>query len=711
MGNSEKPPIKITRVPNPVQGTAPAREPAKGAPVKISFTTPPPAAPQPKRIAPKPQIEALTALYRAGRLHDALEAARAMSRDYPDTMAGWNIAGASARALGLSDEAETAFRKLEQLRPDFAGGPYNLGLVLEDKGDRAGAEAAYRRAIAADPSLAQALNNLGSLLTKQRRLDEALERLEQAARLRPDLAEVHNSLGNALKLAERYEEAKAAYHRAVKVRPDFTKAVYNYAVLEQERGDAQVALQAFAQVLRAEPDNDLALSHLVYQLAQFCDWDTLDDYRAKLADLGVSGEGVPPWPMLGLEDHPERQLARARKWAKRRFKDAPAPAHARPKARPDRLKICYFSGDFHDHASMHLMAGMLASHDRDRFEVHAFSYGEHEEDAYRRKARQCVEHFHDVARDSNQSIIERARAVGFDIVLDRKGYSRGTRNEILQARLAPVQVNYLAYPGTLGADFIDYIVADPLVVPGRYRDATMEKLIRLPHCYLPSDNHRPIANSQTRREDFGLPPRGAENGFVFCSFNATYKITPAEFDIWMRVMRKVEGSVLWLFRSNRVVASNLRRQAEVRGVDGGRLVFADRLPNPDHLARHAHADLFLDTFAMNAHTTANDALWAGLPLVTMEGRQFAARVASSLLHAVGLPELVTRSPDEYEELILALASDPARLSAIRQKLSLNRHSHPLFDTQLYTRHFEAGMTAAWERWFAGDAPADIIVPA
>lgn len=662
----------------------------------------------PKRQTPsKQQTDALTALFQQGRHSDAVRMAQTLCAEFPRSMAVWNIRGASARSLGQLDEAEQSFRTCCELNARFAGAPYNLGLVLDDRGQSVDAIAAYRRALEIDPGLAEAHNNLGVALTRSGELDSAIAHLKCARASKPELPETHNSLGNALKQAERFTEAAASYRQALSVKPDFAKALYNLGVIEQERGDANEAVAMFRKTLAMEPDNALAQLHLIYQLMQHCDWPGLAEFEGGTAGLGVTGDSVPPWPLLALEDAPLRQLARSRNWAKRRFRQVNRTTPARPKRRPERLRIGYFSGDFHDHPSMHLMAGLLAGHDRARFEIHAFSYGEQREDAYRQKARDRVHHFHDVARWPDAKIIDLARRTALDIAIDRKGYSAGTRNQLLQHRLAPVQMNYLAYPGTLGASFIDYLIGDPVVTPAHTRDAFSESIIQLPHNYQPNDNQRTIAETQTTRADFGLP----QDAFVFCCFNATYKISPHEFDIWMRVLKAVGGSVLWLFQSNAHAVANLRREAEQRGVDPLRLVFAERVPSPEHLARHKHADLFIDTFNVNAHTTASDALWAGLPVVTKQGEQFAARVASSLLRAVGLPELVTKSDADYERLIVELATNPELLTGIRAKLSANRLTTPLFDTKAYTRHFEAGLEAAYDRYFKGLPPADIVVQA
>lgn len=659
------------------------------------------------------QLAALAGAFRAGRHDESLEMARALARQFPTSLAAWNIRGASARALGHLDEAETCFRQLETLDPAFAGAPYNLGLTLDSLGRWNEAIAAYQRAIAKDPELAQAHNNLGSALLRLGEVEAAVAHCEAAARLRPDLPEVHNTLGNALLRAGRKGAALVAYERARAINPTFAEAAYNIGMLRMELGETDQAIDSFRKVLAEQSGNQLARLQLAYLLAQECDWDAIEALPGDIPDLGVTTGAVPPWPMLALEDSPARQLARARSWARHNFRATPppnpAPAAARPARRP--LRLLYVSADFHDHPGARLLAGLLREHDRSRLEVHAFCIGPRYDDEYRRAAEDSIEHFHDVFGWSDERVLALARSLEFDIAIDRQGYTVDSRTSLFQYRLAPVQMVFLGYPGTMGTQFLDYLIADPTVVPEQHREHYSERLIRLPHCYMATDNQMRISDQPTTRADHGLP----EQAVVLCCFNASYKITAREFDIWMRVLDRTggasgQGSVLWLFKSNQQVRANLRQHAARRGVDPDRLIFAARLPNAEHLERHVLADLFVDTFCFNAHTTTVDALWAGLPVVTMEGRQFAARVASSLLRSVGLDELITQTPSEYEALITALVSDPARLAGIKAKLAVNRLTQPLFDTKRYSRYFEAGLEMAHDRFQSGLPPADIAVP-
>lgn len=349
------------------------------------------------------------------------------------------------------------------------------------------------------------------------------------------------------------------------------------------------------------------------------------------------------------------------------------------------------------------MMGLLDAHDKDRFEIHAYSYGDVTEGWRRNQLQEMVDKNWDVQNASDQEIVQHAREQGIDVAVDLKGYTQFARPRLFAHRMAPIQINYVGYPGTLGASCIDYLVADHIVIPEEWRHGYSEKIIFMPHCYQPNDDARMFPKNTQTRTELGLP----EDGFVFCSFNACYKISPREFDIWMRLLLKVEGSVLWLFKGNEDAVSNLRNEAELRGVDPDRLVFAEMLPEDEHLSRHKHADLFLDTFNVNAHTTASDALWAGLPIVTLPGKQFAARVAASILAAAGLSELIAKDEDDYEAIALDLALDCSKIAALKAKVRDSVKNCPLFDTEHYTRALEAGFDTAYARYLDGRAAEDI----
>ena len=371
-----------------------------------------------------------------------------------------------------------------------------------------------------------------------------------------------------------------------------------------------------------------------------------------------------------------------------------------------RIRIGYFSADFHNHPVAFLMAELFERHDRSKFELIAFSFGPDTDDDIRRRLKVAFDKFIDVRNMSDRDVALLARSLEIDIGVDLKGFTEDARTNIFAMRAAPIQVNYLGYPGTMGADYIDYLIADPMLIPASHQSHYTEKIVYLPNSYQPNDRKRQISDKAFTRSELGLP----QQGFVFCCFNNNYKITPDVFDSWMRILAHVEGSVLWLLEDNEIAARNLKKEASVRGIDPDRLVFAPRMALADHLARHRMADLFLDTLPYNAHTTASDALWAGLPVLTQIGETFAGRVAASLLNAVHLPELVTTTRDDYEALAIELATNPAKLASIKQKLADNRLTTPLFDTELFTKHIEAAYTTMYERYQADLPPDHIHVP-
>ncbi len=679
------------------------------------------------------------ALLATGQATEAIACLRQALAIKPDLVGALGSLGNALRDQGKAEEAIACYRRALAINPGLADVDFSLATVLQDQGRIDEAIAAYRRVLAARPDIAEVHYNLGHALQQQGRIEESLGCYRRALQLRPDLAEAHSNLANGLRELGQLDEAAAHYQhaltldpgraealcslgnvlqqlarldaaidcytRALALNPGFAEAHTGLGDALRDQGRLDEALAGYRNALACKPDLAFAKAQMLHQQYHMCDWQGFAQLAADCAALGSQPQGVPPFCLLSLADDAALQLRLARIWADETCKHKAPAIAARPTARPQRLRIGYFSADFHDHATLFLMAGLLRAHDRARFEVCAYSYGRDPAGDLGERARRDVDRFIDIAGQPSRAVADLVHGHGLDIAIDLKGYTAHGRLDLFQYRLAPVQISYLGYPGPLGADFIDYIVADPVVIPDAARAFYNESVIRLPHSYQPNDNTRAIAATQTGRADFGLP----EHGVVLCCFNNSYKITPREFDIWMRLLGRVEGSVLWLLKANRWCEDNLRREAAARGIAPERLVFAERVGQAEHLARHKHADLFVDTFNCNAHTTSSDALWAGLPVVTRAGQQFAARVSASLLTAVGLPDLITHSDADYEALIFALATDPARLAAIRARLSANRLTQPLFDTVQYTRHFEAGLERAYERYFAGLAPHDIQV--
>jgi predicted O-linked N-acetylglucosamine transferase (SPINDLY family) len=476
-------------------------------------------------------------------------------------------------------------------------------------------------------------------------------------------------------------------------------------LLLQQR-DFVTAAASFEQALKIDPEHPWVFGMWLFARALSCEWSGLDTHLASLRAMLLAGkDAATPFIVIALMDSPQLQLRAARNWARRM--PAQRPHFARAPGR-ERVRVGYFSADFHNHPVPALTVGMFEHHDRRRFEIIAMSYGPEKADDMRARLRNGCDRFIDVRGLGDAEIAQASRDLGIDIAIDLQGFTENQRPAIFAHRAAPVQAGYLGYPGTTGAEFTDYLIADRVLIPKVSRAHYTEKIVYLPHSYQANDGRRSIAEREFSRLELGLP----ERGFVYCCFNNAYKIMPQTFDVWMRILRRVPTSVLWYAPSGDTADTNLRREAGARGVNPERLIRALRLPLlSEHLARHRAADLFLDTLPFNAHTTASDALWAGLPVLTRIGESLAARVAASLLRALGLEELITSSEADYEEQAVALASDPLRLAQIRQQLAAARLSAPLFDTERFTRYMESAYLQMFDQWCRGLAPEDIAVGA
>jgi predicted O-linked N-acetylglucosamine transferase (SPINDLY family) len=421
--------------------------------------------------------------------------------------------------------------------------------------------------------------------------------------------------------------------------------------------------------------------------------------------LRANRPAISPHASVLLLDDPQDQLLCARTWAANQVPSR--PGLARGAYNHDRLRVAYVSADFHQHATAMLLAGVLEEHDRERFEIIGVSFGPDDSSALRKRVIAACDRFVDLGSASDQEIAQRLLEFETDIAVDLKGYTQGSRPGIFACRPAPIQINYLGHPGTMGAEYIDYILADEIVIPREQQRYFAEQVVYLPGCYQANDSKRPIAQTTLNRADAGLP----ENAFVFCCFNNSCKITREIFGAWMRLLSDIESSVLWLLAGNDTAVHNLRIAAEAAGISPQRLVFAPRASPGEHLARHRLADLFVDTLPCSAHTAASDALWAGLPLITVAGTTFAGRVAASLLTALGLPQLITHSLADYEAVALSLAREPEKLATIRRTVGERRNTSTLFDTQRITRSLERAYLMMWERCRQNLLPQGFAVPA
>ncbi len=647
---------------------------------------------------------ALLALSRAEEAVASYRHALELDPDWPE--AQFNLAVA-LQALDRGDEAIACFEAAITLRPDYVKAHGSLGVALLAQGRPDAALASFDRAVALNPGSAEVHNGRGSVLAALRRYGEALASYDQAIALKRDYAEAFTNRGVALGELLRFDQAVASYDTAIRLKPDYPEAFNNRGIALVELRRLEDALASYQQAVRAKPDHAHAAAQIIQLKQRLCDWRDYAALEAALHELVRRAERIPPFILLATASSPAEQLAAARQWMAGFDRPAGGPLpNVGPRAH-EKIRIGYLSADFFNHATAFLTAELFERHDRERFEIYGYSYGPDDASDMRRRLVAAFDHFSELRPLSDGDAAQAIRRDEIDIIVDLKGFTQNARSEILLRRPAPIQVNYLGYPGTMGADCVDYIIADRWVIPADQSEYFTEKVVSLPDSYQVNDRKRRIGDRTPSRAEAGLP----ETGFVFCSFNNNYKITPPVFDVWMSLLRQVEGSVLWLIGDNDAVVRNLRREAEGRGIAAGRLVFAPRMPLEDHLARHGLADLFLDTVPCNAHTTASDALWAGLPLVTCLGTTFAGRVAASLLAAAGLPELITASLVEYEALALRLARDPRALAGINAKLAHNRLTCALFDTDRFRRHLEKAFLTMWERHRRGEPPADFAVAA
>jgi predicted O-linked N-acetylglucosamine transferase (SPINDLY family) len=553
--------------------------------------------------------------------------------------------------------------------------------------------------------------NLGNVLKEQFKLDEAVVQYRQALAVQPDCADAHGNLGIVLFNQGKFGEASAQSRQALALKPDFVEAHINLGNALIEQGRLEEAVVHYRRVLALKPDDVGTENQLMHQLQHLCEWSGFNDVfdRQKKLIQGKDHAGISPFTLLSTPSSPAEQLACARNRAVSLVSSSTLLRTQLgfnfARVSKTRLRIGYLSTDFCQHAVACLIAELFELHDRQTFEVYAYSCGPDDRSAMRKRLERACDRFVDVRDISFQEAARRIYEDRIDVLVDLNGYTKGARTEIVALRPAPIQVNWLGYPGTMGAEFVDYIITDRFITPPGHASYFSEQIVYLPDCYQVNDRKRKIASRTPTKREMGLP----EDGFVFCCFNNTFKITSAVFDVWMRLLKKIPKSVLWLLEANSGALANLRREAKVRGVNPDRLVFAPKVSTDKHLARFRLADLFLDTMPYNAHTTASEALWVGLPILTCPGETFASRVAGSLLTAIRLPELTTRSLSEYEAAALRLARDPSELAGLRRRLAKNRLMTPLFDSERFTRHLERAYKMMWDIYANGDAPRRIEV--
>jgi predicted O-linked N-acetylglucosamine transferase (SPINDLY family) len=621
----------------------------------------------------------------------------------PDFAEAWCDRGNPLRNLGRSEDALASYDRALALRPDMALAWNNRGSALLDLGRCEDAIASFDRALALRPGIADAWCNRGISQAKIGLRTAALESFKRGLAVRPDHAEAWANRGLVLFEMERAAEALSCCDRAVGSQPDFAQGWYNRGTILSFLGPLAGALDSFERAIALRPDYPEALGDRVHARYLACDWRHRTSDDAMVFDLVHRGLQVAPFVLLPTSASAADQLQCARQWG-RQFPRSSGPL-AGPRDPQRRLTLGYLSGDFRQHPLAHLVADLLERHDRGRFEVICYSVRSDDGSAIRRRIAGACDRFVELAALPDLAAAQAIVRDGTDILVDLSGYTRNGRPVVLAQRPAPIQVSYLGYIGSMGADFIDYIVADPIALPMTQQEYYDEKIVHLPVCYQPNGHSREISARHITRTECGLP----ERGFVFCCFNSSYKITPDVFGSWMRLLGFVPGSVLWLIKTDPLVETNLRREAAERGIDPERLVFCPYLNYGEYLARCSIADLFLDTVPYCAGATASDVLWTGLPLVTRAGSGFAGRMAASVLTAIGLPQLITESEADYEQLALRLATEPVELAKIRAFLRHSGRASPLFDVDRCARNLEAAYAEMWRRLCEGRAAENFTI--
>ena len=645
-------------------------------------------------------FEALLSLgfvhFRAGHLEDAEHLCGEAARINPRSADAFFMRGCALQRLDRNADALDCFDNAIALRPGFVEALINRGALLTAAKRHADALKSFDAALAISPQMVEAWNNRGNVLSELGRHQDAVASYDKVLTLRPGFVEALINRGTALVALHRLDEALASYDQAAQLSPERADALAGCANALFEAKQYERAADFYAATLARDPDYAYARGNLAFSRLHCCDWRSLDSDRTVIArQLKADRRAINPFQVIALFDSPSDLKRCANLWAADKYPSPPASVERKERnADHSKIRIAYLSADFNGHAVATLLAGVFEQHDKTRFETIAVSFTDSDGGAMRKRLERCFDRGIDVAGKSDREVASLVRDMEIDIVVDLMGYTGECRPGIFALRPAPVQVNFLGFPGTMGTSYIDYIVADRIVIPEEHKPHYSESVIHLPDTYLPADSTRAIAGHKPTRTQAGLP----EDGFVFCSFNNSYKFTPEMFDVWMRLLESVEGSVLWLPQTNAAAVRNLRAEAAKRGISERRLVFAPFLRDgQDHLARLSLADLFVDTLPYNAHSTAVDALWAGVPLLTLQGAAFAGRVAASALTAAGLSELIVSSLDAYEALALKLAREPQTLAALRAKLGHARGRCALFDTARYTRNLEAAYLTMWEQ--------------
>ena len=613
----------------------------------------------------------------------------------PDYIDAHNNLGISFKEAGKFNEALQCYEKTINLNPEYAQAHNNIGNILVELGQSDKALESYRKAIEINPEYAEAHNNLGIIQMNLGHLNEAIKCYTKAIDLRTDYEDVYVNLGIVFNLQGQLNKSHEYYQKALAINPKMAEAFSNLGNLMIDLKNIEEAVICYENAYNLRPKDYYSLGNLIHTKMHLCDWSKLSSLQKNLSKKITNDFNViEPFPLLAIIDNPELQQKSSEVYINHKFPENFDLPKISPYSGHDKIRIGYFSPDFRIHPVANLTAELYEIHNRDKFEVYAFSFGPDTKDEMNMRIKSGVDHFHDVRLMYHKEVALLSRSLEIDIAVDLGGFTQDTRTSIFAMRAAPIQVNYLGYSGTMGAEYIDYLISDLTLIPEDKQQYYSEKIAYLPDSFMVNDTKNKVSTKEFTRKEAGLP----DKGFVYSCFNHHYKITPTVFASWMKILSQVDGSVLWLSDGNNTGISNLKNEAEKSGIDSKRLIFAPRLDfREDHLNRIKLSDLFLDTLPYNAHATTSDALQVGLPVLTHIGESFASRVAASLINSVNLPELITETQQQYEELAIELAKDPKKLKLIKDKLKNNLPLSPLYDTPLYAKQLESAYQEMYER--------------
>lgn len=608
--------------------------------------------------------------------------------------------------LGRNEEALAGFDAALKLLPEFADAFNNKGLLLLATGHIEDALPCMQEVVRIRPNSYIAHFNLGNVAAGARRFDAAIEAYNQSIALSPEFAQAFTNRGSAKSALGLLANAVEDFNTAIRLSPTLVEAYVNRGNAQEKMKNSVEAMESFSSAYAINQSFPYLAGTLFNAKNLLCDWEAYEQNRLYLLESVKQGAQVAyPFTVLALTDDPAIQQKAAATWMSNKHPLRTDLGEVPKRERKEKIRVGYYSADFHNHATAYLMAELFELHDKSRFELIAFSFGPDRRDEMRSRLEHAFDQFIDVRHMSDIEVAKYSRELNIDIAIDLKGYTQDHRSSIFAYRAAPVQVNYIGYPGTMSAEYMDFVIADRVVIPESHKHYYTEKIVFLPNSYQVNDRQRKISDRVFTRQEFGLP----EEAFVFCCFNSSYKITPDVFSVWMVLLNQIPSSVLWLLKDSDMVCENLRQDAIRFGIDPNRLIFASRERLDDHLKRQQLADLFLDSWPVNAHTTASDALWAGLPVLTCLGNSFASRVAASLLSAVGLPDLIKENESDYVSHAIYLAQNPESLKNIRNQLAKNLAEAPLFDTRLYVKHLETSFEKMMGLYHADQPFSDIHI--